>query len=528
MRLSRYVTGSPFCWGVYLKVSCILGLGGWTSQAVSAEWDIQPRITVSETYTDNIGLGGFGGGFGGLGGGISGRGSEFITQINPEIHITGQGRRFKSSLDYTLNNLIYARSGQFQARNLLAANGTAEIIKHHFFVEGVAAVTQQNAFLFAPLALDNTNLTGNRRDIRTWSISPYIQHRFKNFASGQIRYTHGEAGSSIRNFSNSTVDTAAFSLNSGSSFRTIGWGLNYSHSEIGRKNSGASLGNLGTIEMERTTGSLRYMITSQFSLVGTTGYERNSFISIRGRTSSPFWTVGFSWTPTKRTSVSASGGKRFFGNTYAASIDHRTRATVWSLNYNEDLTTFAQQALSGGPIVDASMLGQLFSGIQGGQTLLNQGLPLSFSDPNNFLTNRIFLLKNLNASLTLNGKKNSLVFRVFNYSRKSLSPGTEDIGLMGVNNAVLTQNTTQTGGNVLWNHRLSPRMNANINVGYIRSSYDLTSQADDNIIATAGLNKQLDANTRGSIMYFYQHRLSSRNNAEYSSNAITATLNMNF
>lgn len=99
---------------------------------------------------------------------------------------------------------------------------------------------------------------------------------------------------------------------------------------------------------------------------------------------------------------------------------------------------------------------------------------------------------------------------------------------MGVNNAVLTQNTTQTGGNVLWNHRLSPRVNANINVGYIRSSYDLTSQSDDNIIATAGLNKQLDANTRGSIMYFYQHRLSSRNNAEYSSNAITATLNMNF
>ncbi|MCC6916642.1 TIGR03016 family PEP-CTERM system-associated outer membrane protein [Nitrosomonas sp.] len=526
MRLSRYVAGSPLYWGVYLKVSCILGLSSWISQAVSAEWDIRPRVVVSESYTDNIGMGGFGGGLGGFGGGgLSG--SEFITQINPGIDITGHGRRFTSNLNYTLNNLIYARNGRFQARNQLAANGTAEIIKHYFFIDGTATVTQQNAFLFAPLAADNTNLTGNRRDIRAWNISPYIQHRFKNFASGQLRYAHGEVGSNARNFLNNTVDTVIFSLNSGSAFKTVGWGLNYDRSEISRKGSGTYLGNLGTIEMEKAIGSLKYMVTSQFSLIGTAGYERNSFISIRGRTSGPSWTVGFSWIPTKRTSISASGGKRFFGNTYAAAIDHRTRATVWSLSYNEDLTTFGQQSLSGGPIMNASMLSQLFSGTQGGQTLLNQGLPLSFSDPNNFLTNRVFLLKNLNASLTLNGKKNSLVFRAFNYSRKSFSPDAEDAGLMGTN-AILTQNTTQTGGNMLWNHRLSPRTNANINFGYIRTSYDVTNQTDDNIIASTGLNKQLGANVNGSIMYFHQRRLSSRSNAEYSSNTITATLSMNF
>ncbi|MBC6963327.1 MAG: TIGR03016 family PEP-CTERM system-associated outer membrane protein, partial [Nitrosomonas sp.] len=89
-------------WRGYLRIVCVVGLSSWIFQADAAEWSIQPRLTISETYTDNVGLGG--GGFGGFGG--SGRGGgEFITQINPGVNITGEGRRFKSSLNYTLNNL---------------------------------------------------------------------------------------------------------------------------------------------------------------------------------------------------------------------------------------------------------------------------------------------------------------------------------------------------------------------------------------------------------------------------------------
>lgn len=524
MKLFWRNNGSFSRWEKCFRVGCIVGLSGWVIQAGAAEWNIQPQLTVSETYTDNVGLGG--GGFGGFGG--ASRGGEFITQINPGVNITGEGRRFKSNLNYTLNNLIYAKSERFRMRNQLSADATAEMIKHHFFVDGRAAITQQNAFLFGSQAPDNANLTGNRRSIYTWSISPYIRQRFSNLASGEVRYMHSEVSSNANRFSKSSSNTAIFSLNSGSAFRTLGWGINYSHTQIDRKYSGPSLGGLRTIELERTAGMLRYAVTSHFNLIGTAGYERNSFISIRGRTSSPFWTVGFSWAPTKRTKIDASGGKRFFGNTYAASVDHRTRNTVWNLSYIEDISTFGQQSLTGGSILSASMLGQLFSGVQGGEALLNQGLPLSFSDPNNFLTNRLFLLKRLQASLTLNGKKNSLVFRGFNYSRKSFSPDEEDADLIGIGNAALTRNTTQIGGNLLWNHRLSPRMNANINLGYIRTSYDVTSQEDDNIIVTAGLNKRFTSNISGSIMYYHLHRESNRSNGSYDANAVTVTLNMNF
>lgn len=444
------------------------------------------------------------------------------------MNITGEGRRFKSNLSYTLNNLVYAKNERFRIRNLLNADTSAEIIKHHFFIDGRAAISQQNAFLFGSQALDNATLTGNLRNIYRWSISPYVRQRFSNLASGEVRYVHGEVSSNVNNFSNSSSDTAILSLNSGSAFKTLGWGINYSHTQIDRKYARPNLGRLQTIELERTTGMLRYAVTSQFNLIGTAGYERNSFISIRGRTSSPLWTVGFSWTPTKRTKIDASGGKRFFGNTYAASVDHRTRNTVWNLSYIEDISTFGQQSLAGGSILNASMLSQLFSGLQGGEALLNQGLPSSFADPNNFLTNRLFLLRRLQASLTINGKKNSLVFRGFNYSRKSFSSDEEDADLIGIGNAVLTRDTTQTGGNILWNYRLSPRTSANINLGYIRTSYDAVNLKDDNMIVRAGLNKQFTSHITGSIMYYHLQRESNRNNSSYDANAVTATLNMNF
>lgn len=508
-------------WLAYLWIGSVTGVSGCVSQANAAEWDIQPRLRVSETYTDNVRLGGFGGfgGFGGRGG------SEFITQINPGIGITGEGRRFSTNINYTLNNLIFAKNERLLTRHQLNAVGTAEIIKNHFFVDGNAAISQQNASLLGPQAFDNAALTGNLRDIRRWSVSPYARHRFKNLASGEVRYVHGEVSSNARNFFSNTSDAAIFSLNSGSAFRTFGWGVDYSRTEISRERSGVSL---GAIELERIGGTLKYIVTSQFSLIGTGGYERNSFLSIRGSPSSHFWTAGFSWAPTTRTSISGSGGQRFFGNTYAGSLDHRTRRTVWNLSYVEDITTFGRQALFGGAILDASILDPLLSGIQNSEALLEQGLPLSFSDPNNFLTNRLFLLKRLQASLTLNGKKNSLVFRAFNYSRKSFSPDEEDADLVGIENARLTRNTTQTGGNILWNHRLSPRTSANINFGYTKIFFNAGDQENDNIIIMASLNRQFTSNTTGMIMYRHLRRESSLSNSDYSANAVTATLNMNF
>jgi len=509
-----------FCvWGIFLVCA-----SGWFLTVQAAEWDIRPRLSISETYTDNVRLGGIGG-FGGFGGSGTSR-SDFITQINPGVNLTGNGRRFNANANYTLNSLFFANSGRTLIRQQLNSNGTAEILRDLLFIDGRAAISQQNAFLFGSQAPDNANLSGNLRDVRTWSISPYMRHRFKNLASGEVRYARSGVSSNARRFFNNSSDAFIASLNSGSAFRTLGWGLNYTHTEISRERAGIDL---GKIELERTTGTLRYAVTSQFSLIGTGGYERNSFISIRGKPSSHFWTAGFSWTPTRRTSLSASAGERFFGRTFFGSFEHRTRRTLWNASYVEDITTFGQQSLLGGAILNAGFLGQL-PGLDG-TSILNQGLPLILSDPNNFLTNRLFLLKRFQASLAINGRKNTVVFRVFNMTRKSFSPDQEDADLIGLPNALLTRDTRQTGGNVLWNHRLGPRTNVNVNFGYTQFEFNATGQTNDNIIATLGVNKQLSERVSASLLYRHQRRLTGNANNfsnNFSANAITATLNMNF
>jgi hypothetical protein len=104
-------------------------------QAGEGGWRFLPRISVFETYTDNV---------------TFARGnlkeSDFITQLNPGISVLGVGRRFNVNVNYTMNNLIYANNSNFtRVRHQLNANGTAELIENLFFVDGRAMNTQQNA-----------------------------------------------------------------------------------------------------------------------------------------------------------------------------------------------------------------------------------------------------------------------------------------------------------------------------------------------------------------------------------------------
>lgn len=495
---------------LFLWVICFISVNTLISPVGAGQWRIDPRLNIRETYTDNVRL-------------SSGGGGDFITQINPGVTLIGEGRRYNANINYMMNNLIYAKQDELsRIRHQLNAFGTAEFIKDRFFVDGRAMMTQQNAFLFQPQAVDNVNPV-NRRDIRSYSVSPYVRHRFKDLASAELRYVHGEVDTSGQGFFKSSSDSATARLTSGEAFRIMQWGLSYSHTEIQRKGRGQ----LRTIELERSIASLRYVVTPRFDLIATGGYERNSFISIDGKDSGATWTAGFAWAPTERTDINLSAGQRFFGDTYFANANHRTRLTLWNVSYIEDVTTFGQQALFGTSMISAGALDPLV-GAGNSQALLDQGVPFAFSDPNNFLTNRLFLQKNLQAFVAINGNKNTLMLRGFNMKREALTPAIEDVPLIGGVNAILTSDTEQTGGNISFNHRISPRTSANINYSYIRIDFLRVDRVDNNQMIMFNLNRRFTSNLHGNLSYFYNWRSSDRGNSDFTSNTITASLNMNF
>lgn len=530
-----------------------------SQQAIAADWKLTPSLDLEETYSDNIRLAPRGG-----------EKSDWVTQVNPGVSLTGTGPHLKAHVTYRMQNIFYANdSSQRKTNHQLSAGATAELVNDFLFLDGNASISQQNISLFGPQAADNTNITGNRASVTTYSISPYLRHRFGEIASSELRYTHDEVRTRVGGLSNSKGDSILFRLNSGPAFSRLGWGLHYNKQITGYSNN-------PTADTETLSGDLRFSITSQFSLTATAGYEKYNYISTTGtkpedrfrtagfswtpstkisiqaskgiyetnnylstgtKPEERFWTARFSWTPTARTSIEASTGHKFFGKTHSLAASHRSHNTVWSLNYSEDITTTHSQFLIPATINTANFLDQLWTPSIPDPVLRqqfidsfiqNNGLPTSLANSVNYLTNRIFLQKQLQASVALNSAKSTLILSAFDTLREAQTAQTMDSLLFGTSNLVLNDNTKQIGGNALWNWRFSPRTNINASTGYTKSRSISTGLTNNTRMMRLGMTSQFRPKLNGSVNLRRTLQHSNQIGGGYQENAITASLLMQF
>ena len=494
------------------------------SHAGAAEWKITPSLDLKETYTDNVSLAPPGH-----------EKSEFITQINPGISLTGTGARLKLNANYVMQNLVYAEESSRNTMNhMLNANANAELVDDLFFLDGRAAISQQNISLLGPQAADNVNTTGNRTEVQTYSVSPYLRHSFSNYASTEIRYTHDEVSTGGSGLSNSQADRIQLGLNSGSAFKTLGWGLNYSNGKTSYGNTANA--NTPAIDTEVLSGSLSYSVTPKFRLITTGGYEKNNYISIGEKPEGSFWSAGFSWAPSVTTSLDGSAGRRFFGDTYSLAASHRTRLTTWRLGYSEDITSTRSQFLIPATIDTASLLDQLWASTIPDPVirqkliddLILAGLQPALSESVNYLTNRLFLQKRLQASVAVTGAKNTLVLSLFHVTRDAQTSQSQDSTLFGNSTLALSDSTKQVGGSAFWNWRIGPRTSANINAGYTKNSFPSLGRTDKDKTIRLGLTRQFQPKIKGSVELRRLQRDSSQDGGDYSENAVTAGLSMRF
>ena len=191
-----------------------------------------------------------------------------------------------------------------------------------------------------------------------------------------------------------------------------------------------------------------------------------------------------------------------------------------SVLYAEDITTFNQQA--GGFGAFGALGANVTAGL-GVENLLGV---------NNFLTNRVFLQKRFNASVALNGTRNTVSFSIFNLTRTPYSPAIDDAELIGLDNLLFFDHTKQRGGNMAWNYQFSARTHVNTTFGYFKSQFSRLNGGFGNLIYTTSLNKRFSDNFRGSLEYRRIERLSSAQlgvqNLGRSANAVTISLTKNF
>lgn len=491
----------------------------WSSPADAAEWTITPGVDLKETYTDNVTL--------------APKGNErndFVTEITPNLSITGTGPRLKFAADYAMRNFFYARSsGASNTSHRLQASGNAELVDKLFYIDGSATAGQQAISPFGPQVADAGHLTNNKADVRTASVSPYLRHRFGSSATGELRYSRDAVRADTGGLADSESDRFRVSLDSGTAFRTMQWSFLYDEQRIDYEAA-------DDVRTRQLSGSLRYELSPRVALLATGGHEDNSYVTIGRKPEGEFWSLGAAWTPSERTNIAVTAGRRFFGNTLSFSAQHRTRMTVWSIGYQEDISTSRSQFLVPSTQDTATFLGGLWASSIPDRSVREElvqhfiretNLPSTLVVPVNSFTNRVFLQKSAHASLAIKGARNTLLTNVYRVEREPQSAATADLSLPP-SAALNGEATRQDGISTVWNLRLSPRTSATASAGFSKVHSETTGRRDDNLTFRLGLMRQLQQKVKGGIELRRLEKRSTQTASEFRENAVSAFLQISF
>lgn len=487
----------------------------------AADWQISPRVSLRETYTDNVRL--------------APRGqeeSDFVTEIDPGVRVTGVGSRLQVNLDYAFKYKLYARNSEANGHNhALSANGLLDVWDRKLFLQGSASIAQQNISTLAPQSTSDININPNRTELRQATLSPYWVSRLGSFANVNARYTWNRAQSDgITSSLNSESNTATLGLSQGLMFDDLGWSVAYSRQDID-----STEGQFRTRTLESLTASASYKFLPTLAGLLTVGYDDNSYGDAQGGTSGSFHSVGFRWTPSNRTSIRAEIGERYFGNTASLDAQHRTRLTTWTLTYSEQVV--ATPGLFSVPVsldtaatVDRLFLSQVPDPVQRQQVveafITQNGLPALLPSSVDFLTNQVTLSKRWQGSFGLRGVRSMLLVSLFRDDRQRQSRGTPTI--VGTDPFSISDKVVQTGYNAILSWRFSTRTSGSASAGQTRSEMTDAGRTDTNSNIRLGVTHQLQPKLRGSLEYRWLNRDTNSSAGDVRENAISGTLSLAF
>ena len=493
-------------------------LGLLLSPQSRAEIIVKPAVSLRETYSDNAQLSTSDNAEG-----------QLISDLSPSLAVAFNGPRLK--LLANLDAHLYAYSGNrptgTNSSNVqLGTSGRANIIEDLFYLDGSASRARQSVSAFGPQFQQGYNDT-NSDIITTYRLSPYLTHRFGTAATAQLRYTRDSVKSSRNFLSNSTSDAATLNLASGPAFTSFGWDLAAYHQQLDDVLAGKS-------EVDNAKGTLRYRLKQSLSLYTNAGYDRYTYQGLGGTTGGKSFAGGFAWTPSLRTSIDASVGRRYFGKTYSLAATVRSRKTVFNASYRDEITTARAQFLQPGSIDTATLLDASFASafpdpIERRQAIdayiRALGLPTSVANNINYFSNRLLLQKQFQSSLVLNGSRSMAIASVSSTKRTALSPAGVDTNLNSTPLGSLNDDTRQRSFNLAFNYRLSPRTSATLSAIRSRTLSVATSLEQNQTVVNFVLNHQFERKLSGTVeLRRNQGDTFGASNAGYRENAITASL----
>ena len=487
--------------------------------AAQAQWKVVPSIDLRETYTDNVRLEPD----------DSAR-SQFVTELTPTLRVANESPRLKVHARAVSHLYAYSEriDGTNQSTSELQGDARAALINDLLYLDGAASIGQQAVSAFGPQVSNNNGYaSANRAKVSTWRISPYLRHRFGAVANGELRYTRDSVKSGNLLLGDSTSNTLAASLSSGPAFHAIGWDLQASRQDLNdsleRK-----------FHIANSNATLRYRATRTLTLNASAGYDSYDYPKPGGSNAGKSYSLGFTWVPSLRTSIQANVGRRYFGPSYLLALSHRSRGTVWAINYNDAVTTTRDQLLIPAEVNAIDVLDRLFAtSIPDAEArrqaveayIRANGLPPSLAHNVNYFSNRFILQRQFQATMAFNTARTTSVVAVNASKRSGLSAPEVDAPLLGTVAPTLNDDTKQAGASVLVSYRLSPRTATSLSLNTSRSESLTTGFKDNRKAVNLSISSQVQRKLKGALeLRHVQGNVFVAGGRTYRENAISASL----
>ena len=287
-------------------------LRGGTPGARGSGFYLTPTFRVSQTLTDNANL--------------RSTDTEWDAITQATVGVNGGGRfgAVTGSLAAALTGTYHARGTSDDSADVnLRASGTAELVRDRVFVDGYARVGQRLIDPFGVQPSDPLLSNDNTTTTLDYGISPYAQGTIGGLVDYYARVNltgSANAESSAYGFEDYS---AVARLDGSTPFTRLRWGLAF----VARA---SAYGDEVRADNYGATATLSYAVTPYFRVRGNAGVEYQNYVDADVTRRTHLYGGGFDWQPTDRTVISAGLEKRFFGNAYFASFQHRTPRTTWS------------------------------------------------------------------------------------------------------------------------------------------------------------------------------------------------------
>lgn len=485
------------------------------THATASNWTFIPSIHIRESYSDNIQLAPP----------PQARG-DFVSEVTPSISIMGNDAHVKMDLFYSLQKLFYLRQPD-SLYHELAATANAELLDDWLFVDVKTSKSRKNISTFGPQVFDNLQQTANQSSVRTNHISPFIHHNFPSFATSELRLAH-DTVSSNDNLLDVSTNKVFLTLKGDNFEPNWNWDAYYNaeQTDDARINNG---------RRHSEALSLRYNVSDQLGIFVTNGYEYENFVANSGdQARGRFYLAGVNLA-SNRSNLSLSAGNRFFGRTYNINASRHSRNAIWSLSYEEDITTTAAEFLRLSQNEAANLLGELWSTTipdpvarkQVVTAFLNASQLLGPDQGSvNYFSRGYLLQKQLRLSVAAMSAKSTLLIAISATRRSAQANSAIDGKLFPFEQQIGDNNTRQTDVSAAWNWRMSTRTSLNVNAMYGRVTTGNSERKDSNLALAVGLSRVLRSKIIGSFNMRHMRHNSTLSGTSYRENGVSAAVTL--